>query len=179
MYKMQYCSNFYKYKDIELSTMIFRLTNCIKKATNFTNFVCINDKSPPFFSSPRQQELASELRRLLHAMLDMSRRHLDVIMPGYTHLQRAQPVRWSHWLMSHAWFLLADAEALAGLRRDVDVSPLGSGAIAGNPFGVDRQALAEDMGFGGGVTWNRSDQFCIFLMFNIYFRLIVFPELHA
>ena len=57
--------------------------------------------------------------------------------------------------MSHAWFLLSDFSALDRLVLDVDVSPLGSGAIAGNPFGVDREALAKDLGFGGGVTWNR------------------------
>ena len=57
--------------------------------------------------------------------------------------------------MSHAWFLLSDFSCLERLLQDVDVSPLGSGAIAGNPFGVDREKLAKDLGFGGGVTWNR------------------------
>ena len=96
----------------------------------------------------------TELKRLLSAMAEQSRRHLDVIMPGYTHLQRAQPVRWSHWMMSHAWFLIGDFKGLDSMRREAEVSPLGSGAIAGNPFGVDRRALAADMGFTHGVTRN-------------------------
>ena len=85
-------------------------------------------------------------------------------MPGYTHLQRAQPVRWSHWLMSHAWFLWADHDALERMMPTTpppysegasDVCPLGSGALAGNPFSVDRRCMAADMGFAGGVTVNR------------------------
>jgi len=99
------------------------------------------------------KEIKEELKRLLSAMLETSRRHLDIIMPGYTHLQRAQPVRWSHWMMSHAWFLYADFKGLERIAGDVDVSPLGSGAIAGNPFGIDRQTLGKDLGFLD-VTWN-------------------------
>ena len=94
-----------------------------------------------------------ELQRLLSAMAVHSRRHLDVIVPGYTHLQRAQPVRWSHWMMSHAWFLLADYRCLDSMKSATNVSPLGSGAIAGNPFGLDRAILASDMGFAD-VTRN-------------------------
>ena len=68
-------------------------------------------------------------------------------MPGYTHLQPAQPVRWSHWLLSHAWAWQRDRERLADLLKRVDVLPLGSGALAGCPFAIDRAALATDLGF--------------------------------
>lgn len=74
-------------------------------------------------------------------------------MPGYTHLQRAQPVRWSHWLLSHCWNLKADADKLKNLSNSISLLPLGSGAIAGNPFGIDRLALSSDLGFTG-VTLN-------------------------
>eukprot|EP01116_Phalansterium_solitarium_P021703 TRINITY_DN6867_c0_g1_i1.p1 TRINITY_DN6867_c0_g1~~TRINITY_DN6867_c0_g1_i1.p1 ORF type:complete len:468 (-),score=176.03 TRINITY_DN6867_c0_g1_i1:219-1622(-) len=73
---------------------------------------------------------------------------IDLLMPGYTHLQRAQPVRWSHWLLSHCFAWQRDAQRVSDLVQRVNVSPLGSGALAGNPFGVNRAALAEELGFG-------------------------------
>ena len=72
---------------------------------------------------------------------------IDVLMPGYTHVQPAQPVRWSHWLLSHAWAWQRDRERLADLLKRVDVLPLGSGALAGCPFAIDRATLAADLGF--------------------------------
>jgi len=71
----------------------------------------------------------------------------EVIMPGYTHLQPAQPVLFSHWLLSYFWMFRRDGERLAGLRERVATLPLGSGALAGNPFGVDREFLARELGF--------------------------------
>jgi argininosuccinate lyase len=71
----------------------------------------------------------------------------DALMPGYTHLQRAQPILLSHWLLSHFWPLERDRARLAGCAERAAVLPLGSGAIAGTPLGVDRAALAADLGF--------------------------------
>ncbi len=71
----------------------------------------------------------------------------DVLMPGYTHLQRAQPILLSHWWLSHFWPLQRDRERLADLRKRVAILPLGSGALAGTAFPVDRAALATELGF--------------------------------
>ncbi len=71
----------------------------------------------------------------------------EVVMPGYTHLQRAQPVLLSHWWLSHFWPLQRDRERLTDLRPRVAVLPLGCGALAGAPFPVNRVALAEALGF--------------------------------
>jgi len=68
-------------------------------------------------------------------------------MPGYTHLQRAQPILLSHWWLSHFWPLQRDRERLAALKSRVSVLPLGCGALAGVPFDVDRIALANSLGF--------------------------------
>jgi len=68
-------------------------------------------------------------------------------MPGYTHLQSAQPIRWSHWLLSHAWAWQRDGERLAQAAERMNECPLGSGALAGNPFGIDRKKLAKNLGF--------------------------------
>ncbi len=92
-------------------------------------------------------QLGEELRELIRAAADRAEADIDVVMPGYTHLQPAQPVRWSHWLLSHAWPWQRDAERLADLARRVNVLPLGSGALAGCPFPIDRAALAADLGF--------------------------------
>jgi len=72
---------------------------------------------------------------------------IDTLMPAYTHLQRAQPIRLAHWLMGYFWPLERDLERLLQLRDRTPVLPLGSGAVAGHPFGIDRSFLAESLGF--------------------------------
>jgi argininosuccinate lyase len=100
--------------------------------------------------------LQEALVQLQTAIVDKAEAHLDVLMPGYTHLQQAQPVLFSHWLMSFFWRFQRDQERLAGVARRTSVLPLGSGALAGNPFGLDLQALAAELGFAA-VTENSMD----------------------
>ena len=92
-------------------------------------------------------ELRGHLRTLIEIAVDRAEREVDVVMPGFTHLQSAQTVRWSHWLLSHAAAWQRDDQRLGDLIKRVNVMPLGSGALAGNPFGIDRQQLARDLGF--------------------------------
>ncbi len=101
-------------------------------------------------------QLRAHLLELQAAILRRAGEHLDVIMPGYTHLQQAQPVRFSHWLLSYGWMLQRDKERLDDLTCRVDVLPLGSGALAGNPLGIDRQFLADELGFAA-VSTNSMD----------------------
>ena len=91
--------------------------------------------------------LRQQLVELQKAVLDRAGQHLDVIMPGYTHVQRAQPVLFSHWLMSFFWMLQRDRERLDDLEKRVAVLPLGAGALAGHSLGIDRQFLAAELGF--------------------------------
>lgn len=91
--------------------------------------------------------LRAHLVGLQQAILAKADEYFNVIMPGYTHLQQAQPIRFSHWLLSYGWMLQRDKERLDDLTRRVDVLPLGSGALAGNPLGIDRAFLAETLGF--------------------------------
>jgi len=72
---------------------------------------------------------------------------MDLILPGYTHGQRAQPVRWAYVLLAHAWPLARDRERLAAVAAHLDECPLGSGAVAGSGVAVDRDALAAELGF--------------------------------
>jgi argininosuccinate lyase len=92
-------------------------------------------------------DLRRYLEDLQQAIITQAETHLDVIMPGYTHLQQAQPVRFSHWLLSYGWMVQRDKERLDDLTRRVDILPLGSGALAGNPVGIDRHFLAETLDF--------------------------------
>jgi argininosuccinate lyase len=100
--------------------------------------------------------LRIHLVNLQKAIIAKAEEHFDVIMPGYTHLQQAQPVRFSHWLLSYGWMLQRDKERLDDLTRRVDVLPLGSAALAGNPFDLDRQFLAAKLGFAA-VSANSMD----------------------
>lgn len=91
--------------------------------------------------------LADSLAQLQAAILEKAEAHLGIIMPGYTHLQQAQPLLFSHWLMSFFWKFQRDRQRLAGTAERTSVLPLGAGALAGNPLGMDRQALAAELGF--------------------------------
>jgi argininosuccinate lyase len=92
-------------------------------------------------------ELRGDLRHLQEVALVRAEAHVDSVMPGYTHTQRAQPVRFGHWLLSYFWAWQRDVERLDDLMARVNVMPLGSGALAGTPLALDREALAADLGF--------------------------------
>jgi argininosuccinate lyase len=92
-------------------------------------------------------ELRQGLTRLQRTITDKAKAHVDLLMPGYTHLQPAQPVRFSHWLLSFFWMLQRDRDRLDGLVRRVNVLPLGAGALSGNPLELDQAYLARELGF--------------------------------
>jgi argininosuccinate lyase len=92
-------------------------------------------------------QLDSALRILQSALIEQAEKAEETLMPGYTHLQRAQPILLSHWWLSHFHPLQRDRERLADLTQRVSVLPLGCGALAGTPVPVDRAALAESLGF--------------------------------
>jgi argininosuccinate lyase len=94
-----------------------------------------------------QTRLDAMLGALQGAILETAESHLHTLMPGYTHLQPAQPITAAHWLMSFFWMIGRDRERLADAQRRTSVSPLGAGALAGTPFNIDRAALATDLGF--------------------------------
>lgn len=87
---------------------------------------------------------ATELQRTL---LELAKRHKADVMPGYTHMQHAQPVLLAHHLLAYFWMLARDRERLADCKKRVDVLPLGSGALAGTTFPIDRESVAKELGF--------------------------------
>jgi argininosuccinate lyase len=94
-----------------------------------------------------------EVRR---ALVIQARRHVDTLMPGYTHLQRAQPIRLAHHLLAYDAMLERDRGRIGDAARRADVSPLGSGALAGTTLPIDRERVAAALGFAG-VTRNSLD----------------------
>ncbi len=93
------------------------------------------------------RELQALVLVVCDALYGLAERGVDVFMPGYTHLQRAQPIRAAQWALAHLFAFLRDVERLRVAERAASVLPLGSGALAGCPFSVDREALREELGF--------------------------------
>jgi len=100
--------------------------------------------------------LADSLSLLQRSIVNKAEQHLDVIMPGYTHLQQAQPLLFSHWLMSFFWKFRRDQTRLHEVIERASVMPLGAGAVAGTPFQIDRRSLADELGFAA-VSANSVD----------------------
>ncbi|MEK6754033.1 MAG: argininosuccinate lyase [Chloroflexota bacterium] len=92
-------------------------------------------------------QLDSAIRILQSALIEQAEKANETLMPGYTHLQRAQPILLAHWWLSHFHPLQRDRERLTDLIKRVSILPLGSGALSGTPVPVDRAALAESLGF--------------------------------
>ena len=92
-------------------------------------------------------ELGVGLRSLQTALLDLAEQHVDVAMPGYTHLQRAQPIFLAHYLLAQIEAFERDAERLRDCNARTDVLPLGSGALAGSTIVLDRELMAQQLGF--------------------------------
>ena len=98
----------------------------------------------------------NQLNEIVVVATRLGEAKIDVLQAGFTHLQPAQVVRFSHWLMSYIVPLTRDMERLKELSRRVNVCPLGSGALAGHPFGLDRAALGEALGFNS-ISLNSMD----------------------
>lgn len=92
-------------------------------------------------------ELTETIRDTQSSLLDFVEANRDVVIPGYTHLQRAQPVLLAHWCLAYVEMLKRDRERVSEVRRRVNVMPLGSAALAGTSFPIDREALATALGF--------------------------------
>ena len=88
---------------------------------------------------------------VVDALAAQAHQHIDVAMPGRTHLQHAQPVLLAHHLLAHAWALLRDVDRWQDWDRRTALSPYGSGALAGSSLGLDPEAVAADLGFAGAV----------------------------
>ncbi|HEY5648465.1 MAG TPA: argininosuccinate lyase [Nitrospiria bacterium] len=108
------------------------------------------------FLREQTDAVIGNIRELSAALAGQAGKHLDTVIPGYTHLQRAQPVRLAHHLLAYLEMLDRDQSRFLDIRRRLNVLPLGSGALAGTNYPIDRAALARVLGFDS-VTENSMD----------------------
>lgn len=108
------------------------------------------------YARAQAEVLIGRIDDLRVALVDLAADHLDTFMPGYTHLQRAQPVRLAHHLLAYEAMLSRDRGRIADARARAGECPLGSGALAATTFALDREGVAADLGFTG-VTHNSLD----------------------
>ncbi|MBQ8358523.1 MAG: argininosuccinate lyase [Oscillospiraceae bacterium] len=116
----------------------------------------------------RMDEIGSLTKDLIEVITDKAETYKDAIMPGYTHLQRAQPITFGHHLMAYAMMLLRDVDRLADCRKRMNKSPIGCCALAGTTYDTDRYFEAAELGFDG-ICMNSLDgvsdrDFCVELM---------------
>ncbi len=93
------------------------------------------------------EQVDAWIEELQRALVDSAAANLNLAMPGYTHLQHAQPVTWGHWALSFFWPLMRDRQRFTETQTRTAVMPLGSAALAGTAFPIDRQFLADELGF--------------------------------
>ncbi|MCA1565597.1 MAG: argininosuccinate lyase [Acidobacteria bacterium] len=109
--------------------------------------------------------MGASVRAAQGALVALAEAHSEAVIPGYTHLQRAQPVLWAHWCLAYFEMLARDRERLADARRRTNVMPLGSAALAGTSYAIDRERVARALGFDA-VSRNSLDavsdrDFCV------------------
>ena len=102
------------------------------------------------------ETVLEQLTQLMSALLDLAGKYPQAVIPGYTHLRRAQAVLWPHYLLAYFEMLARDFERMEQARARINVMPLGSGALAGSGFPFDREAMAQDMSFPA-ITRNSMD----------------------
>ena len=96
-------------------------------------------------------ELVSLTKSLIAAIADVAEQHKETVMPGYTHLQRAQPVTFGHWILAYAFMLSRDISRLINAQDNMNLSPLGACAFAGTTYAIDRGMTAKSLGFAGAL----------------------------
>lgn len=93
------------------------------------------------------EEIKKLLKNMMKTLIDIAEKHIEVIMPGYTHLQRAQPITFAHYFLAYYYKLKRDYERLEDNLKRINIMPLGSGALAGSSFPLDREWVASELGF--------------------------------
>ena len=159
------CEDIHMFVEAELTKRIGDAGKKLHTARSRNDQVALDIR---LYLRDKSAELTSLLRDLVDAITEQAEENKDVILPGYTHLQRAQPITFGHHLMAYAMMLLRDISRLEDATARMNYSPLGSCALAGTTYDTDRAYVAEKLGFDG-ITRNSIDgvsdrDFCLELM---------------
>ena len=147
------CEDIHTFVEAELTKRIGTAGKKLHTARSRNDQVALDIR---MYLADRIDRLTELSKDLVRAFCDVAEQHLETVMPGYTHLQRAQPVTLGHYLMAYAQMLLRDIDRLADCRKRTLVLPLGSGALAGTTYPLDRQSVADQLGFNG-ISLNSLD----------------------
>ena len=159
------CEDIHMFVEAELTKRIGDAGKKLHTARSRNDQVALDIR---LYLRDKSAELILLLRDLVDAITEQAEANKDVILPGYTHLQRAQPITFGHHLMAYAMMLLRDISRLEDATARMNYSPLGSCALAGTTYDTDRAYVAEKLGFDG-ITRNSIDgvsdrDFCLELM---------------
>ena len=159
------CEDIHMFVEAELTKRIGDAGKKLHTARSRNDQVALDIR---LYLKDKSSELTALLRELIEAVTEQAEKNKSAILPGYTHLQRAQPITFGHHLMAYAMMLLRDISRLEDAVARMNLSPLGSCALAGTTYNTDREFVAEKLGFDG-ITLNSIDgvsdrDFCVELM---------------
>lgn len=147
------CEDIHMFVEAELTNRIGDVGKKLHTARSRNDQVALDLR---MYLKEKTDEIVQLTKSLVEVLLDKADKHRLAIMPGYTHLQRAQPITFSHHLLAYASMLLRDIDRLKDCKKRMNISPIGCCALAGTTYNTDRQFEAEKLGFDG-VTINSID----------------------
>ena len=159
------CEDIHMFVEAELTSRIGDTGKMLHTARSRNDQVALDIR---MYLRDESVEIIALIKELLSAITDLAKNNIDTIMPGYTHLQRAQPVSFAHYIMAYAMMLSRDIDRIEDAVKRMNYSPLGSCALAGTTYNIDRFAVAKGLNFDG-ITLNSLDgvsdrDFCIELL---------------
>ncbi len=159
------CEDIHMFVEAELTARIGDYGKKLHTARSRNDQVALDVR---LYLRDKASDICGLLRELIEAVTEQAEKNKSVIMPGYTHLQRAQPITFGHHLMAYAMMLLRDISRIEDAAKRMNYSPLGSCALAGTTYNTDRAFVAKELGFDG-ITENSIDgvsdrDFCLEFM---------------
>ena len=162
------CEDIHMFVEAELTSRLGDLGKKLHTARSRNDQVALDLR---MYLRDEAKEITDLIKNLLGAVVDKAEQNKAVILPGYTHLQRAQPITFGHHLMAYAMMLLRDIDRISDCVKRMNISPIGSCALAGTTYDTDRRFEAKKLGFDG-ICLNSIDgvsdrDFCVELMSDI------------
>ncbi|MBR6271411.1 MAG: argininosuccinate lyase [Lachnospiraceae bacterium] len=140
------CEDIHSFMEAELTKRLGSLGKKIHTARSRNDQVALDLR---MYLRDEIKEISAGLKKLICVIIEKAEQYADAVMPGYTHLQRAQPVTFGHYLLAYGMMFSRDLDRLADAQKRVNISPIGCGALAGTTYRTDRAYEAEQLGFDG------------------------------